>query len=214
MEEESSSSLKTSHKSTDGSQQSTTQENSKDKVIDIEEEDEPLPPSFPQTITEELLRDDDRHYVFWANIRIPIPKNPEDPVATMFDHLERFMHNMLEADAHFTVFPHNLSEYESIEDLPKPLEDPDQIPGEVEDWLEYFPGARPQAQGGYTYTSVLLGFQEPFPKVIKALASWFRKTKFGLWKSSLQSKKPVLLGWLLFLTSTMDVEVLQGEISQ
>jgi len=145
MEEESPSSSKTSHESTDGSQQSTTQENPKDKVLEIKEEDEPLPPSFHQTIMEELLRDDDCHYVFWANIQIPIPENPKDPVATMFDHLERFMHNMLEADAHFTVFPHNLSEYESIEDLLELLEDPDQIPGEVEDWLEYFPGTRPRA---------------------------------------------------------------------
>jgi len=214
MEEESPSSSKASHESRDGSQQSTTQENHQDKVLEIEEEDEPLPPSFQRTITEEILRDGDRPYVFWANIRFPIPEKPEDPVATMFDHLERFMHNMLEADAHFTVFPHNLSEYESIEDLPEPLEDPDQIPGEVEDWLEYFPGARPRARGGFTYTSALLGFHEPFPKVIKTLASWFRKTKFGLWKSSLQSEKPVSLGWLLFSTPTMDVEVLQGEITQ
>jgi len=124
------------------------------------------------------------------------------------------MHNMLEADAHFTVFPHNLSNYESLEDLPELLEDPDQIPSEVEEWLEYFPRVRLKAQGGYTYTSVLLGFREPFPKVIKALASWFRKSKFGLWKSSLQSKKPVSLGWLLFSTLTMDVKVLRGEISQ
>jgi len=131
----------------------------------------------------------------------------------MFEHLETFMTHMLEADAHFTVFPHNLSEYESMEDLPEPLEDLDHIPSEVDKWLEYFPGVRPCAQGGYMYTSTLLGFQEPFPTVIKVTASWLRKSKFGLWKSSLQSKKPISLGWLLFLTSTMDIEVLQGEIS-
>jgi len=68
MEEESPSSSKTSHELTDGSQQSTTQDTSKDNVIDIEEEDEPLPPSFHRTIMEELLRDDNCHYVFWATI--------------------------------------------------------------------------------------------------------------------------------------------------
>jgi len=68
MEEESPSSSKASHESRDGSQQSTTQENHQDKVLEIEEEDEPLPPSFHQTITEEILRDGDRPYVFWANI--------------------------------------------------------------------------------------------------------------------------------------------------
>jgi len=120
---------------------------------------------------------------------------------------------MLEADAHFTVFPHNLSEYESTNDLPEPIEDPDMLPDDVNEWLQYFSQAHPRARGGYTYTSVLLGFREPFPKVVKNTASWFRKTKLGIWKSSLQSKKPVALGWLLFLTSMMDKEVLCGEIS-
>jgi len=120
-----------------------------------------------------------------ATIRIPISENPDDPVSTMFEHLETFMTHMLEADAHFMVFPHNLSEYKSLEDLPKPLEDPDQIHREVNNWLECFPGA---TWGGYTYTSALLGFWEPFPKVIKATVLWLCKSTFRLWKSSLQSE--------------------------
>jgi len=39
---------------------------------------------------------------------------------------------MLEADAHFTVFPHNLSNYETLEELPELLEDPDHILGKVD----------------------------------------------------------------------------------
>jgi len=180
--------------------------------VEVEEE-EPLPPSFHCTITEETLRDNDGLYVFWANIRIPIPKNPDNPVSSMFEHLETFVSHMLEADAHFSVFPHNLSKYESIEDLPEPIEDPNQLPGKVDEWLEYFPGARPRAWGGYTYTSALLSFREPFTKVIKETALWLHKSKFGLWKSSLQSEKPVSVGWLLFSAPTMDIEVMRGEIS-
>jgi len=48
----------------------------------------------------------------------PNPENPDNPVAMMYDHLERFINQMLNADAHFSVFPHNLSEYESIDNLP------------------------------------------------------------------------------------------------
>jgi len=59
----------------------------------------------------------------------------------------------------------------------------------------------------------LLSFCEPFPTAIKAIAMWLRKTKFGLWKSSLQSEKLVSFGWLLFLTSTMDINILRGKIS-
>ncbi len=197
----------------DSSKETQTQQEDEDKEIPVKEEEEPLPPSFHHTLMEETLRDDDRPYVFWASIRIPIPEKPDDPVTTMFDHLQNFMVHMLEADAHFMVFPHNLSNYETLKDMPEPLEDPDHIPGKAEEWLEYFPGARPWASGRNTYTSALLGFRKPFPNIIKATATWLRKTKFGLWKSSLQSEKPVLLGWLLFSMSTMDVEVLRGEIS-
>jgi len=104
--------------------------------------------------------------------------------------------HMLDADAHFSVFPHNLSKYETLEDLPEPIEDPDQLLADMDEWLEYFPGARPRACGGYTYTSILLRFHKLFPKVIKAMVSWFCKTKFGLWKSSLQSEKSISIGWL------------------
>jgi len=57
----------------------------------------------------------------------------------------------------------------------------------------YFPQAHPRARGGYTYMLVLLGLREPFPKVAKTTTSWFHKTKFGIWKLSLQSEKPVAL---------------------
>jgi len=215
MEEESPRSSTTSQDTSqpDSPKESQKQQATDDAEIPVEEEDEPLPPSYHRPMTEETLRDDDRPYVFWASIRIPIPEKPDDPVTTMLDYLQNFMVHMLEADAHFTVFPHNLSTYEMLDEMPEPLEDPDHIPGEVDEWLEYFPGARPRASGGNTYTLALLGFREPFPTVIKATASWLRKTKFGLWKSSLQSEKPVSLGWLLFSTSTMDIEVLRGEIT-
>jgi len=59
----------------------------------------------------------------------------------------------------------------------------------------------------------LMGFGKPFPKVMKALAPWFfRKKKYGIWQSTLQSEKPSLLGWILFLTPLMDVDLLKGAI--
>jgi len=202
----------TSAKTPDSASKQESLKSSIDQAVDNQgeiniEEEEPLPPSFHRTINKEQLYNVDCPYVFWATICIPIPENPVNPMAVMFEHLKTFINNMLEADAHFSVFPHNLSEFKAIKDLPEPIEDPDQLPDKVKEWLEYFPGAR----GGYTYMLVLVGLHEPFPKVIKALASWFRKTKFGIWKSSLQLEKPVSLGWLLFSASTMDVEVLSRE---
>jgi len=47
------------------------------------------------------------------------------------------MTNMLEGDLNFVVvvFFHNLSEYKSKEDLPKPNHDPDVLPDDVDKWL-------------------------------------------------------------------------------
>jgi len=181
MEEESPRSSTTSQDTSqpDSPKESQKQQATDDAEIPVEEEDEPLPPSYHRPMTEETLRDDDRPYVFWASIRIPIPEKPDDPVTTMLDYLQNFMVHMLEADAHFTVFPHNLSTYETLDEMPEPLEDPDHIPGEVDEWLEYFPGARPRASGGNTYTLALLGFREPFPTVIKATALWLRRLNLG-----------------------------------
>jgi len=119
------------------------QETNQNNEVKVEEEDKPLPPSFHHTLTKEQLCDDDHPYVFWATIQILIPENPADLVATMFEYLKTFVNNMLEADAHFSVFLHNLSNDKALEALPEPLEDPDHILGEVEEWLEYFPGTQP-----------------------------------------------------------------------
>jgi len=159
MEEASTPSSKGSPKSSTEDNSSQSQQKSQqpnNKTIEVEE-DEPLPPSYHCTITEEQLRDDYRPYVFWASLRIPIPEKPDDPVTTMFEYLEQFITHMLDADAHFSVFLHNLSAYESLDDLPELIEDPDHLPAEVDEWLEYFPRAWPRARGGYTYTSVLIG---------------------------------------------------------
>jgi len=77
-----------------------------------------IPPSFGRPITKETLRNKDHPYVFWASLRMPIPQNPANPMAAVFDALEEFISQMSEEDPQFVVFPYNLSDYESVEDLP------------------------------------------------------------------------------------------------
>jgi len=100
----------------DSSKSFGNQDKNNQGEIDVKEE-EPLPPSFHRTINKEQLCDAECPYVFWATIRIPIPKNLVDPVAMIFEYLETFNNNMLKADAHFSVFLHNLSKFESLKDL-------------------------------------------------------------------------------------------------
>jgi len=77
-----------------------------------------IPPSFGRPITEETLRDKEHPYVFWASLRMPIPPNPANPMAAIFDALEEFISQLSEEDPHFVVYPYNLSAYDEVEDLP------------------------------------------------------------------------------------------------
>jgi len=134
-------------------------------------------------------------------------------MAAVYDALQEFVTQLADEDSQFVVYPHNLSAYEAVEDLPPPIETADDIPDDIDDWLEYFPGAKPRLTGGDTYTSVLIGMSKPLPKVVKSLSAWMRNKRFGLWKAYLQSERPTSLGWLLFSTQTMDIEVLKDAIS-
>ncbi len=100
-----------------------------------------IPPSFGRPITEETLCDADHPYVFWASLRLPIAKDPANPMAAVFNALKEFVSQFADEDSNFVVFPYNLSDYESVEDLPPPIEMAEDIPDDINEWLEYFLGA-------------------------------------------------------------------------
>jgi len=78
--------------------------------------------------------------------------------------------------------------------------------------LKYFPQAKLHARGSDLHTLALVSFGKLFPKVMKSLAPWFQKTKYRIWQLVLQLEKPTLLGWLLFSTPLMDIEILKAVI--
>jgi len=162
---------------------------------------------------EETLHNNDWPYVFWASLWLPIPKDPVNPMAVVYDALEEFIVQMVEEDPNFVIYPYHLSNYESVEDLPPPIETPDGLPDDINEWLDYFPQAKPQISRGDTYTALLIGLSIPFPKLIKNLSGWMRNKHFGIWKAYLQSEQPTSFGWLLFSTQMMDVELLKEAIS-
>jgi len=139
--------------------------------------------------------------------------NPKNAVDVVFNGLADFINAAMEEDKQFAVFPYSLSEYNVADELPLVINNVEMLPEEVEDWLQYFPDAKPCRQGGDIYITILIGLSMPFPKFIKKLSPWCHEKKYGLWPSSLQSEKPVSLGWLLFLTNIMDTELLKVAVS-
>jgi len=143
--------------------------NNKEEEIDFKDSSFQIPPLFSWPITEETLWDEDRLYVFWALLHLPIPKDPANPMVAVYNTLEEFVTQLVEEDPHFVVFPYHLSDYELIKDLPPPIETVDNLPDDINKWLDYFPQAKPRILGGDTYTALLIGLSIPLPKLVKNL---------------------------------------------
>jgi len=111
--------------------------------INFENEDFMVPPSFGQELSEESLKEDGHPFVLWANLKIPLPENPGRAADAMFDCLADFIEAAGEEDKKFIIFPYNLSNYEAVSDLPPGVVDLDGLPNEVDEWLSYFPQAKP-----------------------------------------------------------------------
>jgi len=128
---------------------------------------------------EEFFCSDHHPHVFWANLHIPLPPNPADPFVALYDCLVEFVAAMTDEDNKFVVFPYHLSSYQDMDNLPPPIDDPDLIPDDIDEWHQYFPNAKPRAWGGNVNTLVLVGFGKPFAKVMKSMAPWFCKISLG-----------------------------------
>jgi len=135
-------------------------------------------------------------------------------MAAVYNALEEFIITFADEDPNFVVFPYKLSAYNLIEDLLPPIETTEDIPDDIEEWLKYFLGAKPQKTGGETYMALLVGMSKPLPKVVKNLSAWMHNKGFGLWRAYLRSEQPTSLGWLRFSMQTMQVELLQEAISE
>jgi len=105
-------------------------------------------------------------------------------------------------------------QYGSLESLPQVINNPELIPTEVDDWLVYFPQAKPRFQGSNVYTSTLISTSLPLRKIMKAQSDWFKETRFGLREVSIQTESPVSVGWLLFSINNINMDVLKCEISR
>jgi len=185
-----------------------------DKEVDFENDDFAVPPSFGRELLEESLKSNAHPYVMWATLKILAPEKPGNAADAMFDCLADFVKAATKEDKHFCIFTNHLSRYKSATELPPAIVDLDSLPEEVDEWLQYFPGAKPRVKGGNVYTALLIGLSMPFITFIKKLSPWCKEKKYGLWEASLQSEKPTSIGWLLFSTNTMDVLPLKEQISE
>jgi len=84
------------------------------------------------------LRTPDLPFIFWASIWLPLPPKLENATDAVFEALNKFINKLQEVDKKFCIFPHNLTKYGLINTMPKVINEPDDLPTEVEEWLEYF----------------------------------------------------------------------------
>jgi len=163
---------------------------------------------------EEDLCNDTHPHVFWATLHLPIPPKPTNLTDKVYDMLKLFLMMMMEADPKFIVFPYHLSKYKQVSAMPSAIMEPEKLPVDLDEWLEYFLQAKPHMSVGDTYTSVLVGMIFPLLKVMKVQSQWFKEKWYGFWKSALQLEQLTAIGWLLFSTNTMDMAMLQEAIAK
>jgi len=154
------------------------------------------PPSLLHPLTELYFSLEHRLHVFWANLHIPVPPNPPNPLrcslTAWWSSLPQCWKKTIDLLSFHTIWVTTRIQKTSLHQLT------------IRIWSQTistngsntFP--RPNLVPEAAICTVLVGFSKPFPKVMKALAPWFQKKKYGMWQSALQSEKPTLLGWLLF----------------
>jgi len=185
-----------------------------EEEVNFKTEDFAVPPSFGHDLSEESIKTNNHPFVLWANLKIPTLEKPGNAADAMFDCLADFIEATGKEDKQFQVFPYHLSRYKLVMDLPPSITNLDSLPEEVDDWFNYFPGAKPRAKGGNVYMTLLISLSMPFVTFIKKLSPWCKEKKYGLWEASLQSEKPTSIGWLLFSTNTMDTVPFKEQISE
>jgi len=82
------------------SKQSNTEEG-----MDFDDQPFQIPPSFGQPITEETLHDNKCPYVLWASLHLPVPKDPGNLMAAIYNALEEFVMQLVDEDPNFIVYP-------------------------------------------------------------------------------------------------------------
>jgi len=95
-------------------------------------------------------------------------------MAAVYDALEEFVMQLADEDLNFVMYPYNLSWYELIEDLPPPIKTLEDLPKNIDEWLEYFLGMKPWVTSRDMYMALLIGLSIPLPKLVKNLSMWMQ----------------------------------------
>jgi len=90
-------------KKADNEHSSGKKDDNGEEEINFEESPFQIPPSFSCNITEETLHDNDRPYVFWASLWLPVPKDLVNPMAMVYNALEEIIMQLAEEDPNFVI---------------------------------------------------------------------------------------------------------------
>jgi len=141
-------------------------------------------------------------------IEIPLTGKPLNAENVVLDSLANFIDYTGLEDKHSMVFPHNLSEYQRVEDLPPIIND---VKNFQRWWMSGYPISLKKTtfQRGWHLHIGPHWSEHPIPQIHQN-DKWMVQNKgYDLWLLALQLEKPVSLGWLLFSTFTMNMEILK-----
>jgi hypothetical protein len=92
------------------------------------------------------------------------------------------------------------------------LESFDRIPLRLSELQKYFDRSRALQKGGPIYVSAYLGHELPFAVLNKDIKDWMDDQGYGWYLKALQVERSAVVGWLLYSTRDMDLQVLADKI--
>ncbi|KAL7581521.1 hypothetical protein ACA910_022089 [Epithemia clementina (nom. ined.)] len=151
-----------------------------------------------------------RHKECWdVKMTLPPSTQPEEDLRRVATEI---FTKLQENDPHLLIYPWDEADSMGDKRL-DPLTWPENIPKLLPDFKRYFPRTWPLYDGGFMYTSILVGTMTPMPKLIQSIWHWLDHKKMAILPRQLQSKVTHTIGWLAFSDNEMDCIVLAKAIN-
>jgi hypothetical protein len=137
-----------------------------------------------------------RPYFSRYSWRIDIPQSAESPAKGLAQAITKIWNILWEADEKLIIYPWRMSDHGRH----KPLNNPSKLPTTKEGITRYFRDAYFRPHPGSMYIKVFLGTSISDEELGKQTQHFFgvvkNRTRVGMWKSNLQFRDVVDIGWL------------------
>jgi hypothetical protein len=143
------------------------------------------------------------------DFRINLPPSESGIAAQVLgDTLRDIFSQLWNEDSHMVIYPWsdtNLRTHPALVGV-------NELPASIGTLRRYFSRINPRPAGGQIYVLVRLGLNVPMSDIMESAGWWLKDRQHGFWPRAIQAEETVTIGWLLYSTRSMDLNVLQDKL--